>query len=62
MNFLFFIQSKTSNFMDNAAKVISIQSKDKDTQSEDIVAASKSVFHTADNIVKTLNTSNKVRL
>ena len=46
--------------MDNAAKVISTQSKDKDTQSEDIVAASKSVFHTTVNIVQTLNTSQSV--
>ena len=66
MEFFFFSQSKTSNFMENGAKAIEVQSRDEDTQTEAIIEASKGVFCTAANIVDTLNTTqgvgNKVRV
>ena len=64
VDFFFFSQSKTCNFMENA--IMAILAQTNDTPSEDIVKASKSVFLTAANIVETLKTiqseGNKVRV
>lgn len=62
---MFVSQSKTCNFMENGATAIEVQSRDEDTQTEDILEASKGVFCTAANVLETLNNTqsvgNKVR-